>query len=128
MNLTEARKAFEDKIKELSNKDPWLRNYPPIVEWSDASWEPAAIDTDHPLVLKLSESFKDALGHRPRLAGVPYGSDMRLLTIYGKTPALLFGPGDVRKAHFTDEYVPLQDYRDAISVLAEFIFSWCNED
>lgn len=124
--LAEARKAFEDKIRELSEKDPWLRDNPPLVEWFDASWEPAAIDAGHPLVQKLTESFGTVLGRRPRLAGAPYGSDMRLFTRYGQMPALLFGPGDVRKAHFTDEFIPLQDYRETIAVLADLILTWCN--
>ncbi len=128
LTLAEARKDFEDKVKELSEKDPWLKDHPPAVEWINASWEPAEIEAGHPLVVRLSESFGAALGRRPRLAGAPYGSDMRLFTRYGNIPALLFGPGDVRKAHFTDEFVPLQEYREAIAVLAHFILSWCNED
>ena len=127
MTLLEARNSFEDKIKELSKKDPWLKENPPVVEWFQEAWEPASIETDHPLVTTLFQSYIETMGREPKLAGAPYGSDMRLLTRYGQIPALHFGPGDVRKAHFTDEFVPLQEYRDAIAILAHLIHSWCNE-
>lgn len=126
--LTQARKAFEEKISALAAADPWLRQNPPLVEWINASWEPATIETNHQLVAKMKESFQEALHREPMLAGVPYGSDMRLLTRYGQIPTLIFGPGDVRKAHFTDEYVPLGEYAEVISVLANFIVSWCNQE
>ncbi len=127
-SLQEARKSFEDKIIELSLKDPWLKEHPPKIEWFEAAWEPASIDPQHPLVLKLAASFRSTLGRQPLLEGAPYGSDMRLLCNYGNIPTVIFGPGDVRKAHFTDEFVPIKDYLDTITVLADFIYNWCNAE
>lgn len=125
-SLQEARQSFEDKIVELSLKDPWLKEHPPKVEWFEAAWEPAAIEPQHPIVLKLADSYKTALGRQPLLEGAPFGSDMRLLNLYGNIPTVIFGPGDVRKAHFTDEFVPIQEYLNTIAVLADFIYNWCN--
>lgn len=126
--MAEARKAFEEKVLELASRDPWLRENPPLVEWINSSWDPAEVSPDHPVVVKMKDSYRIALGQEPKLAGATYGSDMRLLTKYGSTPSLLFGPGDIRRAHFTDECVSLEEYRDAIEVLANFILVWCNED
>ena len=39
----------------------------------------------------------------PIYRGMPYGADMRLLINYGQTPTVMFGPGDVRKAHQPDD-------------------------
>ncbi len=125
-SLQEARESFEAEIFRLSTEDPWLKTNPPKIEWFDAAWEPAAIDSNHPLVLKLSDSFKNTLKKPSLIEGATFGSDMRLLTKYGNIPAVIFGPGDVRNAHFTDEFVPLQEYLDTIAVLSDFIYNWCN--
>ncbi len=43
---------------------------------------------------------------------------MRLLVNEGRTPTVIFGPGDARVAHSADEHVPLQEVRDCARVLA----------
>jgi acetylornithine deacetylase len=125
-SLKDARNSFEDMIAGLSARDPWLAKNPPKIEWFQAAWEPAAIDRDHPLVVSLKESYQNTLGKQAVLEGAPYGSDMRLLTIYGNIPTVIFGPGDVANAHFTNEFVLIKEYLDTIAVLADLIYSWCN--
>jgi hypothetical protein len=43
---------------------------------------------------------------------------MRLLVNEGRIPTVLFGPGDVRKAHRTDESVPIDDLLTVARVIA----------
>jgi len=45
----------------------------------------------------------------PELVGAPYGSDMRLLVHEAETPAILYGPGDIRQAHATDEWIAVEE-------------------
>ncbi|NTW05790.1 MAG: peptidase [Peptococcaceae bacterium] len=125
-SLKDARNSFEDMIADLSAQDPWLAENPPKIEWFQAAWEPAAIDPDHPLVMSLKKSYETTLGRQAVLEGAPYGSDMRLLTIYGNIPTVIFGPGDVANAHFTNEFVLIKEYLDTIAVLADLIYDWCN--
>ena len=54
-----------------------------------------------------------------------YGADMRLLIRYGNTPTIMFGPGDVRKAHQPDEYVPLDDLITVTKTLTLTILRTC---
>ena len=60
-------------------------------------------------------------GRRPELLGEPYGADMRLLVNEGRTPTVIFGPGDVRVAHSADERVPLAEVEACARVLAAWI-------
>lgn len=124
-DATGARQAFEAAVAEVAAVDPWLRENPPQVEWIRSLWEPAAIAEGHPLRETFEGAYRGALGAAPVVEGVPYGSDMRLLTNYGQIPTLIFGPGDIAQAHFTNEYVSLEDYAKAIKVLAAFIADWC---
>jgi len=54
-----------------------------------------------------------------------YGADMGLLVNHGSIPTVLFGPGDIRRAHQPDEYVEVQDLRAAARSLAVAILRFC---
>ena len=123
----EARRAFEALIANTAASDTWLRNNPPTVEWWGGTFDPASIPEDHPLVQAVSEAYTDITAEEPVLRGMPYGADMRLLIHYGNTPTLMFGPGDVRKAHQPDEFVPLAELETAVRTLALTVLRFCLE-
>jgi acetylornithine deacetylase len=54
-----------------------------------------------------------------------YGADMRLFVNEGQTPALLFGPGNVRQAHAPDEFVPVSELETAARSLILTILRFC---
>jgi acetylornithine deacetylase len=56
---------------------------------------------------------------------MPYGADMRLLVNQGGIPTVLFGPGDVRRAHQPDEAVPLDDLRRVMETLIVVALRYC---
>jgi acetylornithine deacetylase len=56
---------------------------------------------------------------------MPYGADMRLLANEGQTPTVLFGPGDVRRAHRPDERVPIAHLRAVTETLVLAIMRFC---
>ena len=62
------------------------------------------------------------------MEGVTYGSDMRLLVNVGATPAVLFGPGDVRRAHRPDEFVPVDELTATVRTLALVALRWCGHE
>ncbi len=114
----EARGELEAAIEAAARRDPWLADHPPAVEWWGARYEPAAISEDHPIVTTLAGAFEAAAGRRPPIRGMPYGADMHLLVRHGDIPTVLFGPGDVRRAHAPDEFVPVEDLGAATRALA----------
>lgn len=120
-----ARGELEDAIAAAALQDDWLREHPPVVEWWGARYEPAAIPVDHPLVTTLTTSLAEAAGRRPGVGGMPYGADMHLLVHRGRTPTVLFGPGDVRLAHAPDESVPIAELEAATRALALTVLRFC---
>ena len=60
--------------------------------------------------------------------GMTYGADMRLLVNEGRTPAVLFGPGDVRNAHQPDEYVPVAELITTVRTLALTALRFCGHE
>ncbi|MEZ4668844.1 MAG: ArgE/DapE family deacylase [Anaerolineae bacterium] len=124
-NITAARQAFEDVINRAAQADDWLRDNPPTVEWWGGQFEPASIPADHPIVGTVGTAFTDIAGRQPVLRGVTAGTDMRLLVNDGETPTLLFGPGDLRKAHQPDEFVPVDDLLVVVRTLALTALRFC---
>jgi acetylornithine deacetylase len=51
-----------------------------------------------------------ATGCKPRIMGVPFGTDAGPLAAAG-TPCVVFGPGDIAQAHTSDEWVDLEQVR-----------------
>ena len=120
-----ARRAFEDAVRAAAGADPWLRDHPPQVEWWGGQFDPASVPADHPLAQAVAQAFAEATGTTAAFEGMTYGSDMRLLVHAGKTPAVLFGPGDVRQAHRPDESVSLEDLRATVRTLALTATRFC---
>lgn len=101
--------------------DAWLRDHPATVEVRGGRFSSCEVPADHPLPRGLADTAGAVLGRRPALVGVPYGSDMRLLINEGRTPCVLFGPGDVRVAHAADEHVTLAEVVACARTLAAWI-------
>ncbi|MBJ6761383.1 acetylornithine deacetylase [Myxococcaceae bacterium JPH2] len=64
----------------------------------------------------------DASGHAPET--VPFGTEAPQLTQLG-AEAVVFGPGDIRVAHQTGEYVPVEDLVRCEAALARAVEHFC---
>jgi acetylornithine deacetylase len=114
----QAKKEMEKYLQKISGKDTWLRNNPPVLEWVGYSFGPSKIPVDHPIVKNLKDSFRKVTGEEPELEGMTYASDARLLIEVGKTPTVVFGPGDVRDAHGPNECVSIKDLEIVTKTIA----------
>ncbi len=124
-DIPTARQSFEAVITTVAQSDEWLSHHPPVVEWWGGQFESASIPADHPIVTTVGAAFTDITGGTPIYRGMPYGADMRLLVNNGNTPTLMFGPGNVRKAHQPDEYVPVEDLVTVVRTLALTALRFC---
>ncbi|MBA2253824.1 MAG: ArgE/DapE family deacylase [Chloroflexi bacterium] len=116
-----AREAEADLracIARATEADDFLRNHPVGLEIVGGRFSSAQVPADHPLPVALADAAEAVLGRRPIFGARPYGADMRLLVKEGRTPTVIFGPGDARVAHSADEHVPLQEVADCARVLA----------
>src|SRR5207245_8440457 len=86
--------------------EPWI-NLPPL----PAEGPPGKKE----LLAQLCGILDAALG-RHEVIAVPYGTDASTLAAAG-IPSLVFGPGDIAKAHTVDEWVPLDEVEQASDIL-----------
>ena len=112
-----ARKELVDAVAGAAPDDDWLRAHPPVLEWWGGQFAPAAISTQHPIVATIMAACTDLTGTAPPMHGMPFGADMRLLVNEGATPTVLFGPGDIRRAHAPDEFVTIPELEAATRAL-----------
>ncbi len=100
--LTYLRKHVGDRIA-FSFGDPWL---------SAPALDPAGSEE---LVARLLRAAEPVAGTR-RVMAVPYGTDAGPLSQSG-VPCVVFGPGDIARAHTCDEWVPLDEVAAAAEIL-----------
>ena len=103
--------------------DPFLRDHPIRVEIVGGRFGSARVPSDHPLPMGLARAAQAVMDRSPAFIGEPYGADMRLLVDHGRTPTVIFGPGDVAWAHSADERVPISQVVSCAGVLAAWIAS-----
>jgi acetylornithine deacetylase len=65
----------------------------------------------------LERAIEAATGRRPRVMGVPFGTDAGPIAAAG-TPCVVFGPGDIAQAHTQDEWISLEQ----VALAAEAYF------
>lgn len=120
----EVERELFDAIRYAAAGDEWLSANPPVINLYQQG-SGYQLPADNPLVKLLAGSHSHLLGKEPVVRGCEYGSDARLLTNYGHTPAVLYGPGSIRQAHGINEYVEVEQFYQVILVLAGTIMEWC---
>ena len=103
----------------------WLRDHPPLILFKGYYADPCAIPLDSPIVSALSRAYTEVMGDSPQLAGRQGAADIRHLVKYGNTPTVIFGPGLTEQMHANSEYVRIEDYLNAVRILAHTILEWC---
>jgi acetylornithine deacetylase len=120
-----ARAELEEALAAVAKIDAWLADHPARGEWWGGQFDPASTPIDHPIVTTVSEALLDLTGSAPTVEGVTYGADMRLLTNVAHMPTVLFGPGDVTRAHRPDECVPVHEMVTATGALVLAALRFC---
>ena len=72
-------------------------------------------------VIAVNDAATAITGVAPATIGVPYGCDMALWTRVGGAATLVYGPGDVRTAHATDEQASLTEAATVVATLVEAV-------
>jgi acetylornithine deacetylase len=117
MASAEVRRQFTAALADLAQRDAWLAQHPPELDWFGGQFDAVEVDPDLPAFAALRSAHTDEFGVTPELDGAPYGSDMRLLVHEAETPAILYGPGDIHQAHATDEWIAVDEIVQAARVV-----------
>jgi acetylornithine deacetylase len=104
------RAALEDAVELVDGEAPVE------VEWTGGAYHPAETDPRHPWARRVARAIEAQRGAPPRIAGVPWGADMRLFAARG-IPCVMAGTTGIERAHAVDEWVAA----DELVLLARMI-------
>ena len=132
MSMAVWRYWFEDRdeiraevnrvIDGVVKSDHWLRENPPIVDWS-YDWPAFHIDKDHALTETVAMAYEAAMREPPRYQSWQPVSDARWYQDLG-VPSILIGPGDYRAAHALNEYIDIDHFLPAMKIYALSAMDW----
>src|SRR5829696_6600032 len=122
------RETVAERISAVAERDPWLRENHPKLEWFGGQFAPAEVPPDAPICQAVKRAHERVNGEEPAVEGVPYGADMRLFIRFGETPCVMYGAGDVNVAHAPDEHVSIDELTIATKTIACLLADWCGVD
>jgi acetylornithine deacetylase len=115
-SLDVARAAFEAALTD--------GEAPPVeVEWTGGQFAPGETDPAHPWVRAVAAAVRAERGGAPRLAGVPYGADMRLFCERA-IPTVMVGTGGLELAHAVDERVRVEELEAVARVIVRAVLNF----
>ena len=123
----DVKREIEGHVAAAAQLDGWLRLHPPKIEWK-MNWPANRPEADEITEAMCVAHERAALGTRfagrPLVCGFAAVEDASFLTL-GGTPAISYGPGDLRVAHADDEYVLIDEVMCAARAYAVLAMDWC---
>lgn len=123
--IVAAQQEMEACLRELNEQKEWFQENPLQIEWFGGRWLPGNLNSDHPLMKTLSESFVEIKGNDPIIEASPWGTDGGILSTIGDTPVVVFGPGITATAHDANEHIVLEEMFEASEIIALTLLKWC---
>ncbi|MDP4164171.1 MAG: peptidase [Bacillota bacterium] len=126
--MASAKAEMEQYLFGLQKEDDWFSKHPLQIEWFGGRWVPGSLETDHPLMNALTDSFFKRMNTAPIIEASPWGTDGGILSTIADTPVVVFGPGITETAHDANEYIALEDLYKASEIIALTLLNWCEVD
>ncbi len=83
------------------------------------------LDTNHPLVSTLSNAISQA-GIEPENAAMVASCDAWFYSKLLNIPTVVFGAGELKSAHTSDEHISIKEIEQAAEILLNFLNEWNN--
>ena len=124
--VSEVEATFRERLREVADDDPWLREHPPTFERFSVQFEPAEIAVDEPIV-EAARAGLTAVGlPDPEPTGATYGADSRHYVAAG-IPTVLLGPGTITEAHYPDETIVWEEVERGREALAATVGAFATD-
>ncbi len=122
--LEELRARIEKTVADAAANDPWLKNFPPIVEYVGFQAEGYEFTHGGNFSEQLYASHKECMKSEAKDLIATCTTDARFFELYYNTPATCYGPW-AKDIHGVDECVNIESMVNVTKVMAHFIKEWC---
>jgi acetylornithine deacetylase/succinyl-diaminopimelate desuccinylase-like protein len=119
----QVKREIEEQINRFAQTDRWLRKNPPSIEWL-IHIEPFDTSQDAPVCKAIEGAYAEALQSSANVHAFPATCDGGLFHRAGMD-IVVFGPGDLLKAHAANESIMIREMMDAAKVYTLTILQWC---
>ena len=110
-------------ITQYQQKDSWFQSHPIVVELHH-NCGPYYTSPKESWPTLIAQLASEVLQEDVKIGGLPCGADARLYANVGKMPTVVLGPGSIDVAHKPNEYLPLEQFYQAIELYAKIIMQW----
>ena len=97
---------------------------PAEIHWTGGAYLPAETPADHPWAVRVAAAVSAERGRPARVAGVPWGADMRLFAARG-IPCVMAGPSGIERAHAVDEWVAVDELAAVARTIVRLVVGGC---
>lgn len=118
------RREIETCVAQAAASDPWLKDFPPAVEYIGFQAEGCEFNMESDLGRTLRDAHHHWRGKAPETLVTRATTDTRYFNLYYNTPATCYGPKS-RDIHGIDEKVSIDSMQRVSEVLASFTMEWC---
>ncbi|CAM3289236.1 acetylornithine deacetylase [Paenibacillus lupini] len=126
---------IEEHLLRVAQGDPWLRHNPPEFRWGGRSmieergeiFPSLKLDQDDDGVKALLTNHEKVLKREAEVGMTPTVTDAGWIGRAG-IPTVIYGPGELGKAHAVDESLDIRELVDYTKVMIAFIADWCNRE
>lgn len=123
-SLDDLKRAIETRVAEAAAGDPWLKEFPPQVEYAGFQAEGCGFDDAGAFGRALSDAHASWRGRPPEKLHATCTTDVRHFNLYYNIPATCYGP-KAENIHGVDERVSLGSMQRVAEVTASLVASWC---
>lgn len=115
-SLNDVRRQLVSVVESVADGDSWLRANPPRIRWDSDGLPGWELPSSSSLVTAFIEGQRLA-GAAEKVEGMTAGCDAGILRRAG-IATIVFGPGDLARAHSPNEYVFEEEVTEATKILA----------
>jgi acetylornithine deacetylase len=121
------RQRVEACLMEAAQKDPWLRQERPRIEYYGFQAEGSAVDKNGEFLQVLGRCHQKVTHEEMAFHVSTALTDMRYFNLYTGIPAASYGPVGAN-GHAGDEYVDIDSIITGAKTLSLFMLDWCGYD
>ncbi len=119
-----AKREIEQKVRDASSRNAFLRNNPPAVVYNGFEAEGYILKDAEEPVAALSQAHQAIFDSPLNEVASTATTDARFFGLYGGMPALVYGPR-AELIHGFDERVNLASLRNVTKAMTLFLADWC---
>lgn len=123
-SLPDLKARIEKRVAEAAAADPWLKGFPPTVEYIGFQAEGCGFDDGGAFGKSLNDAHRLWRGDAPQKLHATCTTDVRHFNLYYNIPATCYGPR-AENIHGVDERVSLDSMKRVTEVMTSLIIDWC---